>query len=110
VWGDIPAFNGCILQNTTRLGCGYDFQLETRTTRGFLAVEVKGLHERTGSVAMTPKEYDVATALRERFFLFVVKNFKESPFHEIYQNPIAGSLRFRKSEVATVRVSWLANL
>jgi hypothetical protein len=51
-----------------------------------------------GSLSLTPKEHAVATALRDRFFLFVVKNFHESPFHEIYQNPLSGRLQFRKNK------------
>lgn len=110
VWIDIPEFDGCKLRNMTQLGCGYDFQLQPEMTKDFLAVEVKGLKERTGSVSMTPKEYDMAVTLKDRFFLFVVKNFQESPFHELYRNPISGTLRFRKSEIVTVQVSWLASL
>ena len=56
------------------------------------------------------KEHELATALKDRFFLFVVKNFQESPFHEIFQDPLSGRLRFRKSETVTVHVSWLANV
>jgi hypothetical protein len=104
----LPEFKGCVVENTTRLGCGYDFRLRGEICQDFLAVEVKGLKERVGSVSLTPKEYEVATALRERFFLFVVKNFQESPFHEIFQDPLSGALRFRKSERVTVHVSWLA--
>ena len=57
---------------------------------------------------MTPKEYDVALALRERFFLFVVRNFRESPSHEIFRNPLAGNLHFRKTERVITQISWLA--
>jgi hypothetical protein len=76
----------------------------------FLAVEVKGLREQTGAVSMTPKEHGVAKALGGRFFLFVVKNFHELPFHEIFQNPLSGRLLFKKSERPIVHVSWLANV
>src|SRR5579864_274979 len=79
-------FKDYVVENTTRLGCGYDFRLRTDTHKDFLVVEVKGLKERTGSVSLTPKEYEVATAFGDRFFLFVVKNFHESPFHEIFRN------------------------
>jgi len=48
--------------------------------------------------------------LGDRFFLFVVKNFRESPFHEIYQNPLSGKLQFRKSQRVTVQVSWLVTV
>ena len=64
----------------------------------------------TGTLSLTPKEHEIAAALRDRFFLFVVRNFRESPFHEIFRNPLSGSLRFRKKERVTVQVSWLANV
>jgi hypothetical protein len=104
----IPEFKDYVVENTTRLGCGYDFRLRTETYKDFLAVEVKGLKERLGSLSLTPKEHEVATALRDRFFLFVVKNFQESPFHEIFRNPLSGGLRFTKNERVVVQVSWLA--
>jgi len=75
-----------------------------------LAVEVKGLREKTGTLSLTPKEYQVATVLTNRFFLFVVKNFQESPFHEIYQNPLLGQLRFAKKETVAIHISWLTNV
>lgn len=111
VQADLPEFKGYIVENTTRFGCGYDFRLRTEPNhKDFLAVEVKGLKEQTGSLLMTPKEYDVASALRERFFLFVVRNFRESPFHEIFQNPLSGSLHFRRTERITIQVSWQATV
>jgi len=103
-------FKDYSVENTTRLGCGYDFRLQARAQADFLAVEVKGLTERVGSLSLTPKEHEVAAALGERFFLFVVKNFRESPFHEIFRNPLSGGLRFRKKERVTVHVSWLASV
>jgi hypothetical protein len=106
----LSEFKGYAAENTTRLGCGYDFRLRKETAKDFLVVEVKGLKERTGSLSLTPKEYDVATALTNRFFLFVVKNFRETPFHEIYPNPLAGQLRFKKKERVMVNISWLASV
>ena len=106
VHSSLPEFKGCELENTTRLGCGYDFRLSGGARKDFLAVEVKGLKERAGSLALTPKEYETASALTNRFFLFVVKNFQQSPFHEIYQNPLSGPLRFKKTERFLVQVSW----
>ncbi len=107
---NLPEFRGYTVENTTRLGCGYDFRLRTGRRKSFLAVEVKGLKEPTGSLSLTPKEHQVATALADRFFLFVVKNFRESPFHTIYQDPLSGTLRFTKKERVTVQTSWLANV
>ncbi|MGA2177158.1 MAG: DUF3883 domain-containing protein [Verrucomicrobiota bacterium] len=106
----LTEFGGYELENTTRLGCGYDFRLRRKTAKDFLAVEVKGLREQTGNVSLTPKEHDAATTFSNRFFLFVVKNFQETPFHEIYNNPLSGNLRFARKERVLVQVSWMASV
>jgi Protein NO VEIN, C-terminal len=105
----LSEFKGYAVQNTTSLGCGYDFRLDGEP-KDFLAVEVKGLNGVAGTLSLTPKEHEIAAALMDRFFLFVVKNFRESPFHEIFQNPLSGCLKFRKKERVIVQVSWLANV
>lgn len=107
---NLPEFKGYAVQNTTALGCGYDFRLEIERSNDFLAVEVKGLQDVTGTLSLTPKEHELATELKDRFFLFVVKNFRESPFHEIFQNPLSSRLRFTKKERVIVQVSWFANV
>lgn len=108
---EIPEFKGYLMENTTRFGCGYDFRLRTEPQdRDFLAVEVKGLKDQTGSLMMTPKEYDVAERLRDRFFLFVVRNFRDSPSHEIFRNPLSSPLSFRRIERVTVQISWLTTI
>jgi hypothetical protein len=107
---NLPEFGAYIAENTTRPRCGYDFRLPTGKPEEFLAVEVKGMRERRGVVYLTPKEHAAAAALRDRFFLFVVKNFHESPFHEIFQNPLSCRLQFTKTERVTVQVSWLATV
>lgn len=109
-WPSLREFDGYILQKTTQLGCGFDYRLRTNTGSDYLAVEVKGLRERTGSIAMTQKEYETAAALRDRFFLFVVKNFREEPFHELLRDPLTNGLSFRRNEVVTVTISWLTTV
>jgi hypothetical protein len=106
----LTEFKGYVLENTTRYGCGYDFRLRTEVRPDFLAVEVKGLKERAGNLSMTPREHEAAAVLGDRFFLFVVKNFQESPFHVIFQNPLSGTLRFTRSERVTVQVSWVTSV
>ena len=108
---ELPEFKNYLVENTTRFGCGYDFRLRTNPQDAdFLAVEVKGLKGQSGGVMMTPKEYDIASAMRNRFYLFVVRNFQESPSHEIFQNPLSGSLRFKRVERVTVQVSWMTSV
>lgn len=106
----LSEFSNYVVENTTRLGCGFDFRLQSKTDDPFLAVEVKGLMDKSGSLSLTPKEHHMATTLADRFYLFVVKNFRVSPFHEIYCNPLVSSLSFKKKERRIVQVSWLASV
>lgn len=107
---NLPEFQDFELENTTRLGFGYDFRLHALGHDRFLAVEVKGLRELTGGLSLTPREYEAATAMQDRFYLFVVKNFRKSPLHEIFPNPLSSRLGFTKSARITVQVSWLARI
>lgn len=100
----IPTFDGLNIRDTTKLGCGFDFQLYSHNVS--LAVEVKGLNDKRGSVTLTEKEHAVASRMRERYFLFVVKNFKEKPAHDIYQNPLEQGLVFTKMEQHITQRSW----
>jgi len=105
----IPIFQDYLVENTTKFGCGYDYRLRTREDAAdFVAVEVKGLRDATGSIAMTPKEYQAATTLKASFFLFVVRNFRESPSHKIFRDPASGPLQFRRAERVTIQISWSA--
>lgn len=107
---NLPELKDYVVENTTRLGCGYDFLLTTSRSNRPLAVEVKGLKGRTGSISLTPKEYQAATKLQERFYLFVVKDFCRSPFHQIFRDPLAGPIEFARAERLTVQVSWVASV
>lgn len=111
VYSEIREFNGRMLENTTQLGCGYDFRLKTDVhPEDFLAIEVKGLMEIAGNISMTAKEFSAARSLRERFFLFVVKNFREAPCHSVYRDPISCGLDFTRTERRVVQVSWSAKV
>lgn len=101
---EIVLFKDFELEDTTRLGCGFDFRLFSPSV--FYGIEVKGLSESSGSIALTSKEHSVASILKNRFFLFVVKNFKENPFHELYQDPLNGKLAFSRVEQKAVQISW----
>jgi hypothetical protein len=105
----LAEFKGYAVLNTTNLGCGYDFRLDTEH-KDFLVVEVKGLNGIKGTLSLTPKEHQVAAAMSDRFFLFVVRNFRESPFHEMFRNPLSSKLRFIRKERIAVQISWLAKI
>jgi len=106
----LPEFKDYSVENMTRIGCGYDFRLRSERCNEFLAVEVKGLKDRAGSLSLTPKEHEVARTLGGRFFLFVVKNFREVPFHQVYQDPLSGTLQFTRIERVTVQISWMSRV
>ncbi len=103
----INVFKNYQIEDTTSHGCGFDFKLYSNN-KDFLGVEVKGLNNSSGNIALTNKEYSVAQLLRERYFLFVVKNFKEVPFHDYFQNPLHSKLKFNRIETRITQISWNA--
>lgn len=101
----IDIFNSSILEDTTKQGCGFDFRLNFGET--FFVVEVKGLEKDKGGMGLTDKEYRTATFLRDNYFIFLVKNFIETPNHRIFRNPIfANELEFSKHEKTVKQISW----
>ncbi|MCC6475919.1 DUF3883 domain-containing protein [bacterium] len=105
---EIDLFSGFEIEDTTRLGCGFDFKLVSPKT--YYGIEVKGIAESCGNVTMTSKEHSIASLLRERYFLFVVKNFKEEPFFEMYQDPLDGRLGFARIEQQVIQTCWTTRL
>lgn len=101
----VDIFKGYNFEDTTKVGCGFDFKLIAEEKEQYFGVEVKGLNESSGNIALTNKEHAVADFLKNRYFIFVVKNFKENPFHQIYQDPIK-NLSFNRIENKVVQVSW----
>jgi len=102
----LPTLADYSLENVTDLGCGFDFQLRKSGVDDFLAVEVKGLNDSRGTISLTEKEHRVAGVLSKRFFLFVVRNFREKPFHTIYCNPLESGLLFSRRETKVIQVNW----
>jgi hypothetical protein len=102
----MPEFEGFRATNTTAWGCGFDFKLASESGDSYRAVEVKGLRTRCGQIQMTQLEHDMADALLDAYYLVVVRNFVETPFHTIVRNPVRSSLTLTRVERPEVRVSW----
>jgi hypothetical protein len=100
----IEPFAGYELKDTTNLACGFDFKLSYSSS--FYCVEVKGLNLNKGSIIMTEKEYDVAHNLKDRYCLFLVKNFIEKPNHQYVFNPLNSGLNFKKAERTVIQTSY----
>ena len=109
VYKTVSPFQDCELVNATALGCGFDYRMVTNTD-AFFAVEVKGMTTPTGAVQLTSKEYRVAELFNDRFFLFVVRNFAEKPFHTMFRNPTKSDLVFERRETVAVQVSWSTSI
>lgn len=106
----LPEFSDYLLEDTTLLGCGYDFRLQPKHGDDFLAVEVKGLKADRGNLSLTSREHHAAETFADRFVLFVVKNFSETPFHEVYRAPLMGPLQFKRQEQRIVQINWQASV
>ena len=105
----IPTFSDFNLTDTTNLGCGFDYKLSFDTANYY--VEVKGINNRQGSILMTEKEHNMAEDLLERYCLFVVSNFKESPVHQLFFDPLhCDNLLFQRQERQVLQVSYSTNI
>lgn len=103
---EIPAFNNYHVEDVTSCGCGYDFHLSCHSN--FFCVEVKGLGSNSGSIIMTEKEYAVAGEIRDRYCLFVVRNFQRTPTHTTLFDPVSSSLLFTpQSRIVTSYLAYL---
>ena len=104
----ISQFHGYELKDTTNLACGFDFKM--LFGNDFYCVEVKGLNLKTGSVQLTEKEFGVASELKQRYCLFVVRNFAETPEHQTFFDPLNCGLSFRKTERKVTQINYLTTL
>ena len=105
----IDEFQNYSIQDTTQMGCGFDFKLSLEKKNFY--VEVKGINEKTGSILMTEKEYNVADDLRDLYCLFIVSNFRENPEHRMFFNPLyIPQLKFKRQEQIATRISYSAQM
>jgi len=107
---EMAEFAGARLTDTTGWGCGFDFKVMPQKSSTFYAVEVKGLQGRSGQIQMTDLEFEVAEVLRDRYFLVLVRNFVELPFHTVINNPTKSAIHFTRVERQETRLSWHASV
>lgn len=104
----IDRFAGFQLTDTTKLACGFDFKLTQK--HDYYCVEVKGINNLTGSISMTEKEFLVAKNLKDKYCLFIVKNFSDTPIHQYYFDPVYNEIAFKKVERQILQINYLAYL
>ncbi len=88
VQNKLSEFRECSVENTTRLGCGYDFRLCPASSEDFFVVEVKGLAERSGGISLTPKEFEARILITGPFLLSICsKKLPRSPLSRNVSEP-----------------------
>lgn len=106
---NIPTFSDFNLTDTTNQGCGFDYKLSLDTAN--IYVEVKGINNRQGSILMTEKEHNMAEDLLDRYCLFVVSNFKDSPMHQLFFDPLhCDNLLFHRQERQVIQITYSTNI
>jgi hypothetical protein len=104
----VPEFAGHDIFDATNLACGFDFK--TVKNSDFYCVEVKGLNLSSGGILMTEKEFAAANELKQRYCLFIVVNFAETPHHKLFFNPLNGQLNFNKTERKVIQTSYVTSI
>lgn len=106
----VSEFTGMSVTDTTQWGCGFDFKMSHDDNNGFSAVEVKGMHRKSGHIQLTEMEHAMAEELTDRFYLFVVRDFGEKPFHSVFRNPLIHDLSFQRIERMEPHILWQASV
>ncbi|TFF40110.1 protein NO VEIN domain-containing protein [Mucilaginibacter psychrotolerans] len=101
-------FIGFELKDTTNLACGFDFKLSLEIK--YYCVEVKGLDTNSGSISMTEKEFLLAQYLKEKYCLFIVKNFNDKPVCQYHFDPLNSRLMFKKNERQTTQINYSTSI
>ncbi|MBM7568090.1 DUF3883 domain-containing protein [Paenibacillus sacheonensis] len=83
-------------------GCGYDFEMRDEPNYRF---EIKGLLSNDGGISLTDKEWNIASELRQKYVLVLIRNINESPFVTLFNDPF-NSLRPTKRVYTTIAVNW----
>jgi hypothetical protein len=102
--------SGGSLIDTTQTGCGFDFRINFSDRAIFYAVEVKGLFDSSGNIMLTEKEHRRADQFRDRYLLYVVRNFREVPFASIWRDPLNCDLKWDLLSQQQTINSWRTGL
>lgn len=107
---EMSEFASYSIKDTTTWGCGFDFKATQSESANYLAIEVKGLRSHSGQIQLTDLEYRVADKLESRYYLVLVRNFSDEPYHTVISNPLRSDLQFTPKEQREVRKAWVANV
>ena len=104
----VDVFNSFELSDTTQMACGFDYKLSLNLD--FYCVEVKGLNDLKGNIQLTEKEFLVAQNMGTKYCVFIVKNFKEKPVHDIIFDPFSSRLNFKETKREIIQTTYSASI
>lgn len=107
-YASVNQFKDYELRDTTSMACGFDFKLSLDSN--YYCVEVKGLSENSGSIALTEREFFVAKELKQKYCLFIVMNFIDKPKHEYFFDPLNSRLTFKKVARKITQINYSTSL
>ena len=103
----IARFAGSTLDDTRKLGIGFDFRV---AFSGFYnAVEVKGVIGSSGYISFTDKEWSVAQMLETQYILALVRSLDTTPTLELIPDP-ARELIVTMRTAKSISVCWNAKV
>ncbi|MGI4791151.1 MAG: protein NO VEIN domain-containing protein [Janthinobacterium lividum] len=103
----LPQFDGMELEDTRKLGTGFDFRVHS--PKIVQAVEVKGIVGMSGSIAFTDKEWAVAHYLKHDYILALVRSLNTAPALELTIDP-AAQIAVTKRSIETISIYWSAKV
>lgn len=106
-YSTLPEFTGMELEDTRKLGTGFDFRVHGP---GIVrAVEVKGVVGKSGSIAFADKEWSVAHYLKNDYILALVRSLDTTPALELTVDPATHIFAVKRS-IETISVYWSAKV
>ena len=103
----LPAFQGSKLEDTRKLGIGFDFRALFPSS--YQAIEVKGIRAAVGYISFTDKEWSLAQVLNQNYILALVRSLDKEPMLELMPNPTV-HLEGKMRSIESVSVCWNAKV
>ena len=104
---NLERFEGSTLEDTRKLGAGFDFKAQFPTS--FQAIEVKGVRKRKGDIFFTDKEWGIAQILKHNYILAIVHSLESAPDLAFITNP-AFELVVTMRAIESVSICWNAKI
>jgi hypothetical protein len=107
-YSKIDIFSSYQMTDTTQMACGFDYKLTLDSN--FFCIEVKGLNDITGTIQLTEKEFSIAKKMKTNYGLFIVRNFKDKPIHDLVFDPLNSRLSFKEIKREIIQTTYSTSI